>query len=257
MSCVWTRELRSMTLNPSCTSASSDLCERRILVVMLVDCPLREITPTVDTDRPDGSGYDEIWLADCTLVEAYGGVDIFPLSQPTLERPLDLRSGFELEHRRVVQPEIGNGAGVRILGLGRGRERARGIGGREARQRHRPAREIDQRLVAHVGAGHESDRLADADAEAEAAGSALLQRLDHAAAHRDLECPRAVDTGFGVRRAGLERELDRARRDALELGRRAAVDQRRRVGARGLAPGSVVAHVAVPPTVISVKRTVG
>jgi|SRR5215831_6895853 len=60
------------------------LCQRKILVVMLIDCPLGEIAASFDTDRPNGSGYNEVWLADCTLVEAFGGVDIFPLSHPTL-----------------------------------------------------------------------------------------------------------------------------------------------------------------------------
>lgn len=68
------------------------LCERKILVVMLIDCPLRQIAASFDADQPDGSGYDEIWLADCTLVDAYRGVDIFPLCHSTLKGTFDVAS---------------------------------------------------------------------------------------------------------------------------------------------------------------------
>jgi hypothetical protein len=60
-------------------------CERKILVVMAVDSPLHRITPGIETDRPDGDGFDEVWLADLTQVEAFGGVDIFALVHPRLE----------------------------------------------------------------------------------------------------------------------------------------------------------------------------
>ena len=67
-------------------------CERKILVIMLVDCGLDEVRHYFDTDTPDGRGFDEVWLADHTLVEPFGGVDLYPLVHATLEGLFDVSS---------------------------------------------------------------------------------------------------------------------------------------------------------------------
>ena len=57
---------------------------RRILVIQLVHYPLDELLPNLMTDRPNGTGFDETWLADYTQLDVFGGVDLFPLVHPTL-----------------------------------------------------------------------------------------------------------------------------------------------------------------------------
>ena len=52
---------------------------------MLIDAPLDSIAHGIETDRPDEDGFDEVWLADHTQVEAFGGVDIFAVVHPHLE----------------------------------------------------------------------------------------------------------------------------------------------------------------------------
>lgn len=58
-------------------------CERRILVVMLIDTSLDELG-AFDTDRPAESCFTEIWLADYTQLDAFGAVDLFAVVHPTL-----------------------------------------------------------------------------------------------------------------------------------------------------------------------------
>jgi hypothetical protein len=60
-------------------------CARRILVIQLIDSPLDELLPNLVTDRPNGTDFDEIWLADYTKVHRFGGVDLFPILHATLE----------------------------------------------------------------------------------------------------------------------------------------------------------------------------
>ncbi len=38
-----------------------------------------------DTDTPDEGGFDEIWLADYTQVEAFGALDLFAIVHPELK----------------------------------------------------------------------------------------------------------------------------------------------------------------------------
>lgn len=60
-------------------------CERKILVIMLIDCGLDEVKHYFDTDTPSPGGFDEVWLADHTLVDPFAGVDLYPLVHATLE----------------------------------------------------------------------------------------------------------------------------------------------------------------------------
>src|SRR5579862_2980740 len=61
------------------------LCKRKMLVIVLIDSTLEELAPNMETDSPDGSSFDEIWLADYTQVEPFGGVDLFPIVHPQFE----------------------------------------------------------------------------------------------------------------------------------------------------------------------------
>jgi hypothetical protein len=67
------------------TSGAWPQCERKILVVMLIDAPLDSIAHGIETDRPNEDGFNEVWLADHTQVEAFGGVDIYAVVHPNLE----------------------------------------------------------------------------------------------------------------------------------------------------------------------------
>jgi hypothetical protein len=60
-------------------------CERKILVIILVDAAIGAITAGTETDRPNEDGFDEVWLADYTQVEAFGAVDLFAIVHPKLE----------------------------------------------------------------------------------------------------------------------------------------------------------------------------
>ena len=62
-------------------------CTRKILVIQLVDYPLAELLGTMDTDAPNEDGFSEIWLADYSIRDMYGGVDLFPITHPDLEGP--------------------------------------------------------------------------------------------------------------------------------------------------------------------------
>ena len=62
-------------------------CERKILVIQLVDYPLSELMHSIDTDLPDGRDFSEILLADYTILDMYGGVDLFPIAHPELSGP--------------------------------------------------------------------------------------------------------------------------------------------------------------------------
>jgi hypothetical protein len=60
-------------------------CARKILVVMMVDVSISGVTSAgSETDRPETGGFDEVWLADYTQVEAFRAVDLFALVHPTI-----------------------------------------------------------------------------------------------------------------------------------------------------------------------------
>lgn len=65
------------------TKGNWHLCQRKILVVMLVDTTIEDLGFV--TDLPEEGGFDEVWLADYSQVEAYGDVDIFALVHGELE----------------------------------------------------------------------------------------------------------------------------------------------------------------------------
>jgi hypothetical protein len=60
-------------------------CDRKILVIMLVDVSIDAVAAGTETGRPDEGGFDEVWLADHTQVEAFGAVDLFAILHPTLD----------------------------------------------------------------------------------------------------------------------------------------------------------------------------
>jgi len=60
-------------------------CERKILVVVLVDTSIEAIATGTDTDTPREEGFDEVWLADYTQAEPFGAVDLFAGVHPELE----------------------------------------------------------------------------------------------------------------------------------------------------------------------------
>ncbi|MCA1376995.1 MULTISPECIES: hypothetical protein [unclassified Bradyrhizobium] len=59
-------------------------CERKILVVMLIDTSLDQLGWGFDTEEPTSEGFTEIWLADHTQVDAFGAVDLLAVVHPTL-----------------------------------------------------------------------------------------------------------------------------------------------------------------------------
>ncbi len=67
-------------------------CHRKILVIVLIDASIEAVTVGTETDTPDEGGFDEIWLADGTQIEAYGGVDLFPIVHSELEGLFDVAS---------------------------------------------------------------------------------------------------------------------------------------------------------------------
>jgi hypothetical protein len=60
-------------------------CDRKILAIVLVDTAIDALTTATETDRPSERGFDEVWHADHTQVEAFGAVDLFAIVHPTLE----------------------------------------------------------------------------------------------------------------------------------------------------------------------------
>jgi len=59
-------------------------CTRKILAIMVVDTTISELALGEDTDVPSRNGFDEVWLADCTQIEAFGAVDLFAVVHATL-----------------------------------------------------------------------------------------------------------------------------------------------------------------------------
>ena len=60
-------------------------CERKILVVMLIDSTLDALMTGAETETPRDGGFTEIWLADYMQLEAFGGVDLFAVVHKELE----------------------------------------------------------------------------------------------------------------------------------------------------------------------------
>ena len=67
-------------------------CSRKILVIVLVDATLEAMATGMETDEPDEDGFDEIWLADGTQIEIFGGMDLFAVVHPTAEGVYDVAS---------------------------------------------------------------------------------------------------------------------------------------------------------------------
>lgn len=59
-------------------------CDRKILVIVLEDVPIESFVHTTDTDEPDDAGFDEIWLADATKLDAFYGFDLLPIVHSSL-----------------------------------------------------------------------------------------------------------------------------------------------------------------------------
>lgn len=60
-------------------------CQRKILVIMLIDTSLDAIMTGAETDTPSEDDFTEIWLADYTQFEAFGAVGLFAVVHPELE----------------------------------------------------------------------------------------------------------------------------------------------------------------------------
>ncbi len=58
-----------------------DLPDNTILVLQFVDCPIPSLYLLDDSLKHDfeSYGFDEIWIADYTCIEAYGAIDLFCL----------------------------------------------------------------------------------------------------------------------------------------------------------------------------------
>jgi hypothetical protein len=67
-------------------------CDRKILVIVLVDTDLDAIATGMKADRPEKDGFTEIWLADGKQIDIFGGMDIFAAVHPTLEGLFDVVS---------------------------------------------------------------------------------------------------------------------------------------------------------------------
>lgn len=84
--CSWLSDLvekKSGTL----TDGRWPNCDRKILVIMMVDISIVDIVAAagLETHEPDEGGFDEIWLADRTQLDAFGAVDLFAVVHPTLQ----------------------------------------------------------------------------------------------------------------------------------------------------------------------------
>lgn len=62
-------------------------CQRKLLVIQLVDYPLEQLVGITDTEKPSPGDFTEIWLADYSIVDMFGGVDLLPVVHPELEGP--------------------------------------------------------------------------------------------------------------------------------------------------------------------------
>jgi hypothetical protein len=67
-------------------------CARRMLVIQLADIPLAELMPNIMTDKPEPGGFTEIWLADFTMLEMFGGCDLYPIVHRRLDGLFDVAS---------------------------------------------------------------------------------------------------------------------------------------------------------------------
>lgn len=59
-------------------------CDRKILVIMMVDISLADLAAGgLQTDQPEPGSFHEVWLADRTQLDAFGAVDLFALAHAT------------------------------------------------------------------------------------------------------------------------------------------------------------------------------
>lgn len=65
------------------TSGQWPNCERKILVIMLIDASLDDLA-LFETDEPEAGSFTEIWIADHTQVDAFGAVDLHAVVHQTL-----------------------------------------------------------------------------------------------------------------------------------------------------------------------------
>jgi hypothetical protein len=71
------------------------LRDRAMLVLQLMDCPVDEVAPLLDQEvlaEMCETGFLEIWLADYTILDAYGTVQLFGI-KPTEWQGLHPHSG--------------------------------------------------------------------------------------------------------------------------------------------------------------------
>jgi hypothetical protein len=67
-------------------------CERRLLVVQLGDIPLADLGAGIATDPPTEHGFTEVWLADFTMLDMFGGCDVHPIVHEHLSGPFKVAS---------------------------------------------------------------------------------------------------------------------------------------------------------------------
>jgi len=67
-------------------------CDRKILMIMLIDTSIEVIASGSETDLPKQDDFTEIWLAGYAQVEPFGGVDLFAAVHPHLKGTFDVAS---------------------------------------------------------------------------------------------------------------------------------------------------------------------
>jgi len=60
------------------------LKDNTILVVQTMDCPLRLLEPELEPDLFRDHGFEEVWLADYSELEAYDNIELFCLHPTAL-----------------------------------------------------------------------------------------------------------------------------------------------------------------------------
>ena len=67
-------------------------CKRKILVIVLVDTTIDAMVTGMETDRPEDGGFNEVWLADGTQIDIFGGMDLYAVMHPTADGIYDVAS---------------------------------------------------------------------------------------------------------------------------------------------------------------------
>jgi hypothetical protein len=83
---AWFRLLDLMhRKNQTLTKGRWSQCERKTLVIMVIDTSLEAMTTGAETDTPRDGGFTEVWLVDYAQLEVFGAVDLFAVVHPELK----------------------------------------------------------------------------------------------------------------------------------------------------------------------------